>query len=79
MFIFFFLRLVQLQAHWDYYQYRAPGAGGITNANEDVDGTIVVDEGSHPRVYVDAIEAGQGAEAESEPISRRSEMGETAT
>jgi oxygen-independent coproporphyrinogen-3 oxidase len=31
----------------------------------------------HPRAYVDAIEAGQGAEAESEPISRRLEMGET--
>lgn len=31
----------------------------------------------HPRAYVDAIEAGQEAEAESEPISRRLEMGET--
>jgi oxygen-independent coproporphyrinogen-3 oxidase len=31
----------------------------------------------HPRAYVDAIESGQGAEAESEPITRQLEMGET--
>ena len=31
----------------------------------------------HPRAYVDAIEAGQGAEAESERISRELEMSET--
>ena len=31
----------------------------------------------HPRAYVEAIEAGQGVEAESEPISRELEMGET--
>ena len=30
----------------------------------------------HPRVYVEAIEAGQGAEAESETIARELEMGE---
>ena len=31
----------------------------------------------HPRAYVEAIEAGQGVEAESESIGRELEMGET--
>ncbi len=31
----------------------------------------------HPRAYVEAVEAGLGVEAESEPISREFEIGET--
>jgi len=47
------LRLVQLQSHLDFYQYGTSGSGGIRERNEDTDGTIYVDQGSHPRVYVE--------------------------
>ncbi len=49
------LRMVQLQAHYDFYQYIPPGETGITNGDDDIDGTIELDTtypGIHPRVYV---------------------------
>ena len=50
------LRMVQLQAHYDFYQYIAPGATGIYDSNEDIDGLISFDDtfpGVHPIVYVE--------------------------
>ncbi len=49
------LRMVQLQAHWHFYQYIPPGETGIINDEDDIDGTIELDTtypGVHPRVYV---------------------------
>jgi hypothetical protein len=37
------LRMIQLQAHNDFYQYKAPGASGIEDREEDIDGTIELD------------------------------------
>jgi len=51
------LRLVQLQAHNDFYQYKAPGATGIENGEDgdtdSIDGTIQVVQDTHPVVYVE--------------------------
>lgn len=50
------LRMVQLQAHHDFYQHKAPGATGIYDRNEDKDGPISLDTtypGVHPRIYIE--------------------------
>ena len=55
------LRIVQLQAHYDFYQFRAPGATDISKGTKEnydnIDGTIEIIEnesGYHPVVYVEA-------------------------
>jgi hypothetical protein len=50
------LRMVQLQAHKDFYQYTPPGETGIYDDDDDIDGTIALDStypGVHPVVYVE--------------------------
>lgn len=50
------LRMVQLQAHNDFYQYTPPGENGIYDEDDDIDGTIALDStypGVHPVVYVE--------------------------
>lgn len=46
------LRMVQLQAHIDFYQHKAPGATGIEEDHESLDGLIEM-YGTHPVVYVE--------------------------
>lgn len=47
------LRLVQLQAHNDFYQYTPPNTMGIEERNETLDDEIIIDYNSHPRVYIE--------------------------
>lgn len=50
------LRMVQLQAHNDFYQYTPSGETGITDGEDDINGTIALDTtypGVHPVVYVE--------------------------
>jgi hypothetical protein len=50
------LRMVQLQAHHDFYKYTPPGETGIENGDDDINGTIGIDytyPGVHPVVYVE--------------------------
>jgi hypothetical protein len=58
------LRMVQLQAHHDFYQYTPPGETGIDDEDQpdSIDGTIALEGGHHPIVYVEA--GGHGIRSE---------------
>lgn len=59
------LRLVQLQAHNDFKQYKAPGVTVVYDDEDDIDGTIELQFFNgvlHPRVYVEG--GGHGIEHE---------------
>ena len=60
-------RMVQLQAHTDYFQYKFPAVTGIHDDNEDMDGTIDVYGGPHPVVHIEGGGHGLRATAEDGP------------